>query len=92
MSNCWSATKRPRTPFSALKVIALIDGESASASEIVAGALRELHGAVLVGTESYGKWSVQRMYVFEDKSALKLTIARYEITESESPRPPSASP
>ena len=72
-------------PFSALKVIVLIDGESASASEIVAGALRELHGAVLVGTESYGKWSVQRMYVFEDKSALKLTIARYEITESESP-------
>ena len=71
--------------FSALKVIVLIDGESASASEIVAGALRELHGAVLVGTESYGKWSVQRMYVFEDKSALKLTIARYEIVESESP-------
>ena len=64
-------------PFASLNVIVLIDGESASASEIVAGALRELHGAVLVGTESFGKWSVQRMYVFEDKSALKLTIARY---------------
>ena len=62
----------------------LIDGESASASEIVAGALRELHGAVLVGTESFGKWSVQRMYVFEDESALKLTIARYEIAEGAS--------
>ena len=71
--------------FASLKVIILIDGESASASEIVAGALRELHGAVLVGTESFGKWSVQRMYVFEDKSALKLTIARYEIVESAAP-------
>ena len=72
-------------PFSKLKVIVLIDGESASASEIIAGALRELHGAVLVGTESFGKWSVQRMYVFEDKSALKLTIARYEIAEGAAP-------
>ena len=71
--------------FASLKVIVLIDGESASASEIVAGALRELHGAVLVGTESFGKWSVQRMYVFEDKSALKLTIARYEIVDSAAP-------
>ena len=68
-------------PFAGLEVIVLIDGESASASEIVAGALRALHGAVLVGTESFGKWSVQRMYVFEDKSALKLTIARYELAE-----------
>jgi|GEM_PF-2061510 len=72
-------------PFAALKVIVLVDGESASASEIVAGALRALHGARLVGTETFGKWSVQRMYVFEDKSALKLTIAQYEIGEGAAP-------
>ena len=36
---------------------------------------------MLVGTETYGKWSVQRLYVFETKSAIKLTIAKYEIAD-----------
>jgi carboxyl-terminal processing protease len=72
----------PSAPHSGLKIIVLIDGESASASEIVAGALRSLVGATLVGTETYGKWSVQRVYVFEDKSAIKLTVAQYEIANT----------
>ncbi len=71
------------TPWAQLQTIVLIDGQSASASEIVAGSLRALHAAQLVGTPSYGKWSVQRLYVFESKSAIKLTIAKYEIADDE---------
>lgn len=64
-------------PFKHLKLIVLVNEESASASEIVSGALRALVGAQLVGTQTWGKWSVQRLYVFEDHSAIKLTVARY---------------
>jgi carboxyl-terminal processing protease len=73
----------PNPAFGHLKTVVLIDGDSASASEIVAGALRALCSASLVGTDSYGKWSVQRLYVFETKSAIKLTIARYEIADQD---------
>src|SRR3954469_8308692 len=60
----------------------LISSESASASEIVAGALKNLNRAVIVGRQSFGKGSVQVLYDFKDKdsgdeSALKLTIAQY---------------
>ena len=61
------------------RVVVLIDGGSASASEVVAGSLQELHRAVLVGVRSYGKGSVQETRVFEDGSALKLTVARYHL-------------
>ena len=71
------------SPYRHLSVVLLVDAESASASEIVAGSLRALVGARLVGTETFGKWSVQRVYVFEDKSALKLTVAEYEIANRE---------
>ena len=46
--------------------------------------MRSLAGTKLVGTPTYGKWSVQRMYVFEDESAIKLTVARYHIADSQS--------
>ncbi len=60
----------------------LINSESASASEIVAGAMKNLNRAVIVGRQSFGKGSVQVLYDFKDKdtgdeSALKLTIAQY---------------
>src|SRR5437870_4983322 len=60
----------------------LISSESASASEIVAGALKNLNRAVIVGRQSFGKGSVQVLYDFKDRetgdeSALKLTIAQY---------------
>ena len=74
---------QPSAPWHHLKTIVLVDGESASASEIVAGALRSLHGAQLVGSPTYGKWSVQRLYVFESKSAIKLTVAKYEIANAD---------
>lgn len=55
----------------------LINENSASASEIFAGAIRDYHAGTLVGTTTFGKGIVQRVYDLSDGSGLKLTIARY---------------
>jgi|TARA_X000000368_G_scaffold399577_1_gene370692 carboxyl-terminal processing protease len=55
----------------------MINEGSASASEIVAGALQDHKRAKIVGTKSYGKASVQTIQELSDGSALKLTTARY---------------
>lgn len=58
-------------------LIVLINEGSASASEIVAGAFQDNKRAVILGTTSFGKGSVQRVYSFAPQAGLKLTIARY---------------
>ncbi|HLJ62662.1 MAG TPA: S41 family peptidase [Stellaceae bacterium] len=58
-------------------MVVLINGASASASEIVAGALQDHHRATLIGTRSFGKGSVQTIIPFDGHGALRLTTARY---------------
>jgi carboxyl-terminal processing protease len=60
-------------------IVVLVNGQSASASEIVAGALKNLGRAVIVGQSTFGKGSVQLVFprVTPDNAALKLTIAQY---------------
>jgi carboxyl-terminal processing protease len=65
------------TAITDLPLVVLVDKGSASASEILAGALKENGRATLVGTDTYGKSTVQSVHSLEDGSGLAVTIARY---------------
>ena len=61
-----------------IPVVVLIDEQTASASEIVAGALQDHDRATIIGRRSFGKGLVQKLVKFKDDSGMKLTIARYK--------------
>lgn len=77
-----NATKGDLIDGAALTV--LVDGGSASSSEIVAGALRDHHRATLIGQKTYGKGLVQTVMPLADGRALKLTTSRYYTPSGES--------
>ncbi|MGQ9864813.1 MAG: S41 family peptidase [Pseudanabaenaceae cyanobacterium] len=56
----------------------LVNGGSASASEVVSGALQDSGRAILVGTRTYGKGLIQSLFTLEDQSGLAVTVGRYE--------------
>ncbi len=70
-------SRGPKLFDSKLQLIVLVDGGSASASEILAGALREHGVATLVGQKTFGKGSVQELVPITDDTSLKVTVAKW---------------
>lgn len=84
-------TASSSTPFK-MPLAVLIDNGSASASEILAGALQSHKRAIIVGTTSFGKASVQNILTLKDGSSLKLTIGRYYTPDGRSIQAQGISP
>ncbi len=74
-----SYTAKASTTVTHAPMVVLVNGGSASASEIVSGALQDLKRAVIVGEKTFGKGSVQVILPITDDEAVKLTVARYYL-------------
>lgn len=68
---------RSENPYKTFRLVVLVNEYSASASEIVAGALQDNKRAIIVGKTTFGKGSVQTVIDLENQAGLKLTVARY---------------
>ncbi|MFM1561745.1 MAG: S41 family peptidase, partial [Roseibacillus sp.] len=75
----------PQAGGTALRLTVLIDRDSASASELVSGALQDLKRATVMGETSYGKGSVQNIIPQAGGTALRLTIATYHTPSGRTP-------
>ena len=72
----WSYSARP-SGTSNIPLVLLVDQDSASASEIVAGALRDHRRGTIIGRQTYGKWSVQSIFPLRGSAGLRLTTAKF---------------
>ena len=68
-----------KAPYSKLPIVVLVNGGTASASEIVSGALQDHHRAIIIGEETFGKGSVQIVIPINATEAIKLTTAKYYL-------------
>lgn len=79
-----AVSKKQKHMFLEEPIIVLVDGESASASEVMAGALQDWKRATVVGWRTYGKNTVQQSYPLGDGSEIRLTVARYYLPSGRS--------
>ena len=73
----WTYSAHRTGTLTDIEIVLLIDDNSASASEIVAGAIRDHKRGTLVGRKSYGKWSVQSIMQMNERTGLRLTTAKF---------------
>jgi len=72
-----AALLESHAPLTEVPMVVLVDRRSASASEILTGALKDNHRATVVGERTFGKGKIQSVFALSDGSALVLTVARY---------------